>query len=212
MPVRALTPQLVSDLGVFHAADMKAAPGGGSWHFEGLVGILAEISEEAPAGAVSFTAEIIAEAQERNEPVAWVAAADSIFFPPDLAERGVDLSALAVVRPGTGEADTLTATEWLVRSGSIGLVIVDVEPGGKASDAALGRVQKLAERNQAAVIFLTRKRSNEPALGSRISLRGCVTPSPGGTPFQVDIHSVRDKRSNVSSRLSRRYHGPSGMH
>lgn len=131
MPVRALTPQLVSDLGVFHAADMKAAPGGGSWHFEGLVGILAEISEEAPAGAVSFTAEIIAEAQERNEPVAWVAAADSIFFPPDLAERGVDLSALAVVRPGTGEADTLTATEWLVRSGSIGLVIVDVDRAGR---------------------------------------------------------------------------------
>src|SRR5271157_2995163 len=108
MPIRALTPQFVSDIGVFRAAEMRTAPGGGSWQFDSLVGILAEISEETASGAVSFAAEIIAEAQAHNEPVAWVAGADSIFFPPDLSERGVDLSAVAVIRVG-GEADTLTA-------------------------------------------------------------------------------------------------------
>jgi recombination protein RecA len=210
--MRALTPHPLSDIGVFRAADLKQAPVGGPWRFESLVGILAEISEASPSGALSFTAEIIAEAQAHNEPVAWVAAADWIFFPPDLAERGVDLSAMAVVRPGSGETDALTATEWLVRSGSIGLVIVDVEAGGKASDAALGRLQKLAERNQAAVIFLTRKGSHEPALGSRVSLRGCVAGSSTGTSFQVDIRCDRDKRSNASSRVSRRYNGPPGMY
>jgi recombination protein RecA len=211
MPKRALTPQFVSDIGVFRAADMQASPGGGPWQFDTLVGILAEISEEIPSGAVSFTAEIIAEAQAHNEPVAWIAAADSLFFPPDMAERGVDLNALAVIRVGGEEADALTAAEWLVRSGAVGLVVVDTEAGWKVSDAALGRLQRLSERSQAAVVFLTRKRGQEPSLGSRISLRGCIRKS-GAAPFLIEIYSVRDKRSNRTSRLSRRYHGPSGMH
>jgi len=42
------------------------------------------VSEEVPSGAVSFAAEIIAEAQTQNEPVAWVTGTGSIFFPPDL--------------------------------------------------------------------------------------------------------------------------------
>lgn len=205
-----LTSPSFADLPVFRASDLKAANGGGSWRFDSLAGILAEVSEEAAAGAVSFVAEIIAEAQSQNEPVAWVAGTDSVFFPPDLDARGIDVSAVATVRV-SGEADCLLATEWLVRSGAIGLVIVDCgEPWG-VNDASLGRILKLAERSQSAVVFLTRKRRDDPSLGSRISLRGCVTRS-GGAPFAVDIHTLKDKRSSSSPRLSRRYHGPSGMH
>ena len=92
----------LSQIPVFRAVDLKASSGGGSWKLENLIGILAEVSEETRCGALSFAAEIVLEAQQRREPVAWVSAPDSIFFPPDLEQRGIDLSALAVIRTGGG--------------------------------------------------------------------------------------------------------------
>ena len=203
-------PRPLASIPVFRAATLRRAVGGGSWQFDNLVGILAEVSEEVPSGAASFAAEIIAEAQAQNEPVAWVTGTESIFFPPDLRSRGVDLSAVAVIRVN-GEADSLLAAEWLVRSGAMGLVVVDLEVQGNITDASLGRLLKLAERNLCAVLFLTRKRSHDPSLGSRISLRGCITRSGHG-PLIIDIRTTKDKRSHSGSRQSRQYHGPSGMH
>jgi len=200
----------LADIPVFRATHLPAAAARGSWQLDNLIGILAEISDEAPAGALSFATEIVNEAQSQNEPVAWVAAADSIFFPPDLLSRGVDLGAVAVIRVH-GETDALTASEWLLRSGAFGLVIVDLGGQGNVSDAALGRILKLAERTQCAVLFLTRKRRDEPSLGSRISLRGCIVRPAGGS-LSIDIHTVKDKRSNSSSRLCRHYDGPPGMY
>ena len=203
-------PHPLADIPVFRAVTLKKAAGGGSWQFDNLVGILSEVSEEVPSGAVSFAAEIIAEAQTQKETVAWVTGTESIFFPPDLRSRGVDLSAVAVIRVN-GETDSLMAAEWLVRSGAMGLVVVDLDAHGNITDASLGRLLKLAERNLCAVTFLTRKRGQDPSLGSRISLRGCITRSGSG-PFVIDIHTTKDKRSNSSSRQSRWYHGPPGMH
>ena len=210
MAVRAYSPRSIADIPVFRAADLKGAPGGGSWKYDNLVGVLAEVSEEAAWGALSFAAEIIADAQDQSEPAAWVAGARSVFYPPDLSDRGIDLSALVVVRAG-GESDSLTAAEWLLRSGSIGLVILDADGQWSVSDACLGRLQKLAEKSRCAVVFLTRKKRSDPSLGSRISLRGCVTRA-GTAGFHIDIHTVKDKRSNASARMSRQYNGPSGMH
>jgi len=203
-------PRTLADLSVFKAADLKAAGGGTSWRFDSLVGILAELSEETPCGAVSFLSEIILEAQAENEPVAWVAGTRSVFFPPDLCMRGVDLSSVAVVRAG-GETASLTAAEWLVRSGAMGLVVVDVEEPWNAADASLGRIQKLAERSLCGVVFLTRKRRGDPSLGSRISLRACITRSGSG-PFLIHVHTARDKRSHPGTHQTRHYHGPAGMH
>ena len=208
MPFNLPAPPSLATLPLFRAALLKASVGGGAWKYDNLVGILAEISEESPSGSVSFAVEIIAEAQALNEPVAWVAGTESIFFPPDLLERGIDLSALTVVRAG-GETESLTAAEWLVRSGAIGLVIVDAEGCWNVTDSSLGRILKVAERNLCAVIFLTRKRREDPSLGSRISLRGCVMRSD---PSTVNIYTIKDKRSNLSSQQYRHYHGPSGMY
>jgi len=200
----------IPDTAIFPAVRLRPAPAGGSWAFASLVGILAEISEEAPSGALSFVAEVIAEAQRRGEPVAWVAGSDSIFFPPDLSRRGVDLAALAVIRAG-GQDDSLVATEWLARSAALGLVIVDCEGSWNVNDAALGRIQKLAERGQCAVVFLTRKLASDPSLGSRIALRGCISRC-GADPFLIELRTAKDKRSNSSSPQRRQYHGPPGMH
>jgi hypothetical protein len=200
----------LEDIPVFRAAALKVPARSDPWRFENIVGVLTEISEELPSGAVSFVAEMIHEAQRQGQPVAWIAGTESIFFPPDLALRGVSLSGLAVIRAG-GETESLMATEWLVRSGAMGLVIVDAPQAWSVTDASLGRIQKVAEKNLCAVVFLTQKPSRDPSLGSRISLRGCVSRSGAG-PFTVMITTAKDKRSNSVPRQSRQYHGPSGMH
>ncbi|MGO9413275.1 MAG: hypothetical protein ACLQCB_21315 [Spirochaetia bacterium] len=110
-----------------------------------------------------------------------------------------------------GENESLTAAEWLVRSGAMGLVIIDAEGQWNLSDSSLGRILKVAERSLCAVIFLTRKRPRDPSLGSRISLRGCIMTCIGD-PFTVNVHTIKDKRANLSSRQRRHYHGPSGMY
>ncbi len=210
MAGQALTAGTFADLPVFRGRELRPAPGASTWEFDNLVGVLSELSEETSAGAVSFAAEIIAQAQAEREPVAWVAGTDSVFYPPDLAERGVDLDAVIVIRAGAQEG-TLTAAEWLVRSAAFGLVIVDAGSGWKVNDAALGRILKLAEAGLCAVVFLTRKGPEDPSLGSRISLRACVARSGSG-PFHVSVRTIKDKRSNAGSRQGRLYHGPSGMH
>jgi hypothetical protein len=43
------------------------------------------------SAALSFTAQLLHEAQRQGEPVAWVQGRDSLFHPPDLAATGVDL-------------------------------------------------------------------------------------------------------------------------
>ncbi len=201
--------KLLGEIPVVRAADLKP-PAGGSWSFPSLVGLLAEISEEAACGALSFAAEIILEAQVHREPVAWVASPDSTFFPPDLEKRGIDLGSIAMIRPGGSPSDSLVAAEWLVRCGAMGLVLIDCAGPWNVSDSALGRIQKLAERSQCAVVFLTRKPCSSPSLGSRISVRGCVSRSPR-EEFAISIHPARDKRSAAGSRLSRCYHAPPGL-
>ena len=200
----------LSNLPLFRAVKLKTAIGGRSWGYDNLIGILSEISEQAPSGALSFLADVLYEAQSRRETVAWVAGMESVFYPPDLSERGIDLSALTVIRTGV-QMESLTAAEWLIRSGAIGLVVVDVEGQWNINDAALGRIQKVAERNLCAVVFLTRKGAQDPSLGSRISLRGCITRS-GAAPFVITINTIKDKRSNSRFRQSRQYYGPSGMY
>ncbi len=207
--------QLLGGIPVVRAVHLKSSAGGGSWSFPSLIGLLAEISEEAPCGALSFAAEIILEAQAQREPVAWVASSDSTFFPPDFEQRGIDLAAVSVIRAGASPSDALTAAEWLVRSGAMGLVLIDCAGAWNVNDSALGRIQKLAELGQCAVVFLTRKPCSTPSLGSRISVRGCVSrssaePSAGGL-LSVDIHPAKDKRSVAGSRLRRWYHAPQGL-
>ncbi len=178
----------------------------GIWELDNLAGRLAELSEEGFSGAVTFVAGIIAEAQRRREPVAWIAASSSIFYPPDFARLRLDLAGIAVVRAGS-----LQAAEWLLRSGAFGLVIIDVGSSAQVPDSSLGRLLKLAERDRCAVIFLTRKRPDQPSLGSMISLRGSVTRS-GGDPFASEIVVVKDKHRSPGSRQRSIYHGPPGMH
>jgi hypothetical protein len=166
---------------------------------------LVEISEAGSFGALSAVVGVLRDVQVRGEAVAWMAGA-SVFFPPDLAFRGVDVQALCVVRV-PGEPD-LRAADWLLRSGAFGLVVIDgFEDQG--NDAVLGRLAKLADEKQTTVVFLTRKRTTDPSLGTLVSLRLGLVPLTGGT---VELKVLKDKRagSPVTQRMT--FHGPFGLY
>ena len=208
-PIAPVRPSL-SDLPVIRASDLPVGKSPGGWHFADLVGSLSELSEETPCGALSVTADIVAEAQGEREPVAWVAGAGSFFHPVDFQRRGIDVSAIAVIRAGDS-LDSLRCAEHLARSGALGLIVVDAEGEWKVSDSALGRVQKLAERSRCAVLFLTRKRAADPSLGTRIARRGFITRTVGAS-LHVDLHTVRDVRFHSIACQRRSYDGPAGLH
>lgn len=97
------------------------------WCLETLAG---RISELVSAGAVlTPAARILLEAQERGEPAAWIATGASTFFPPDLDAFGVDLAALPVIRV-PGALAGARAAEHLLRSGSLGVVVLDLCDAG----------------------------------------------------------------------------------
>lgn len=174
------------------------------WAFPALTGFLAELSEENPSGAVSFAAELIASAQAQGETVAWIAGRDSIFYPPDFKECGVDLDGVLVVW-AQGAAKSMLAADQLLRSGAFGLLVVDLGADWRVSDAALGRLARLSELHGAAVVFLTEKLGEEQSVGSLISLRGTI--SRAGT-LSIAIHTTKDKQGATGSLVTRRYDKP----
>lgn len=102
------------------------------WNLESLAGGITEISGCAPAAGLTAAARLIREAQERDEPAAWIAAGDSLFYAPDVHAWGVDLAALPVARV-SGALAAARVAERLLRSGAFALIVFDL---GRAGDSA----------------------------------------------------------------------------
>src|SRR5687768_13412852 len=65
---------------------------------EQLTGRLVELSGVGAVATLSAAIGLVIDAQVAGEPVAWIALPPATFYPPDLADSGVDLDALVVVR------------------------------------------------------------------------------------------------------------------
>jgi recombination protein RecA len=167
-------------------------------------GRVGELSQAGYGGALTLTASLAAQVQARGEQTAWLAAEDSIFFPPDLAARGIDLAALTVVR--TDADGVLQAADWLLRSGAFGLIVAD-HPAARVTDAELGRLGRLCEEAGTALVFLTLKSDGEPSLGTQLALRVTVRPCPGG----AEAVTLKDKRG-VRQRSRWSFNGPMGLY
>lgn len=168
-------------------------------------GRVAELSEAGYWGALSLAALLIAQTQTRGEQTAWLEAGGSGFFPPDLAARGIDLESVIVVKVRTANA-VLQAADWLLRSGAFGLVVIDGFEE-RVADTELGRLGRLAEDADTALVFLTHKREDEPSLGTQVSMRAAVKSSAG----DVHVSTLKDRRG-AHSEVSWRLHGPLGLY
>jgi recombination protein RecA len=183
------------------------------WGLDAMRGRVVELSARGAAATLTTAVELVLEAQIAAEPVAWVTLANATFYPPDVAESGVDLAALAVVRV----SDTTTAAraaEQLLRSGAFGLVVLDFGGGGEVEVpmAHLGRLVTLAQAHDAAVVCITKKANDAPSLGSLVSLRAeALRLCDGKHDYEVTLRVLKDKRRGPGWTRTIKRRGPAGF-
>ena len=188
------------------------------WGLAPLAGRLVEISGHRAAANLTVAFGLVREAQEKDEPVAWVTLARSTFFPPDAVESGIDLDPLAVVRVRDARA-ACRATVELTRSGGFGLVVLDLGPEAigeslekKRSRIAVPFITKLvglAQKSSTAVVVLTEKTRDSSSLSSLVSLRCEARRLTGGSEVEIEI--LKDKRRGPGRRYREVCSAPAGL-
>jgi recombination protein RecA len=182
-----------------------------SWSYAALAGRLGELSGTGSTALLTAAFGLVLEAQQAGDPVAWVTSRASSFFPPDAAEGGVDLQALAVVRVDDA-AQAARAADHLVRSGGFGLVVLDLasndvrEP--RVPPPMQTRLAGLAQKHAAAVVALTAKGTDRPSLGSLVSVRAEARRGPGPT---CEVHVLKDKRRGPGETRREACRAPTGL-
>ncbi|HEY6173652.1 MAG TPA: recombinase A [Kofleriaceae bacterium] len=193
------------------------------WGLDALRGRLVELSARGATATLTTAIELVLEAQQADEPVAWVTLGNATFYPPDVADSGVDLEALVVVRVHDIVA-AARAAERLLRSGGFGLVVLDF--AGTALDlpiaqpiSFLGRLVTLAQTHDAAVVCITEKPNEAPSLGSLVSLRAEAlrrhapeaAESSSDRSYHVTLRALKDKRRGPGWSRTTKLRGPSGL-
>lgn len=182
------------------------------WRLLSLRGQIVEISGAEDSASLTVALGLVREAQLFDEPVAWVTREDQSFYPPDAAEGGVDLDAVAVVRV-PGARALARAADHLARSGAFGLLVLDVADAIRVPAPVLSRLRGLAHKHGTAIVFLTLKRPAAPSLGSLVSLRAQTRKRrTGEDAFTCELRIVKDKRRAPGWGHAEVCRGPSGMH
>ena len=154
---------------------------------------------------------LVLQVQRKGEPVAWITSAESTFFPPDVAEGGIDLDALPVIRLASVR-HRVRAADQLARSGAFGLVVIEL---GECLDLPLAMQTRLAElalSHGTVVLCLTVKTDRQPSLGSLVSVRGQARidrRAADGFVCRVDV--LKDKRRGPGWHDEEWCRGPDGL-
>jgi recombination protein RecA len=183
-----------------------------------LAGRLVELSGDGASAVLTLAMNLVRNAQNAAEPVAWLCSDSSSFYPPDAADSGVDLDALLVIRVSTHASarplplQLAGAAERLLRSGAFGLAVLDLGADAQLSQSMQSRLLALAQRHHAAVLCLTRKAENTPSLGSLVSLRAqAVRVWLGQDRFACELRVHKDKRHGPVWSEREVYRGPLGL-
>ena len=182
------------------------------WSLDAFAGRLGEISSDRAGAALTLAFRLVLEAQRRGEPAVWVCRRGSVFFPPDVADLGVDLQALPVVW-ASRTLEAVRAADMLVRSGAFGLVVLDVGARARVSFAMQSRLGGLAKKHEAALICLTEKEGERPSLGSLVSVRADAKrlPRKAGERFRCEAQVLKDKRRGPGWQYVETFLGPAGL-
>jgi len=180
------------------------------WAISEIAGRLVEISSSAAAASLTIAFGLVRETQEKGEPVGWVTGPASGFYPPDAAQGGIDLAALAVIRLRASESIG-RAGEKLLRSGGFGLIVLDL--GGADIPMPLqSRLTGLAQHHHTALVCLTEKAPRAFSLGSLVSLRAhAVKKRTFQNRFICALQVLKDKRRGPTWKHEELYFGPAGL-
>jgi len=186
------------------------APAPARWTRAQLSGRLVEVSGIGAVASLTAAVGLVLEAQCDGDPVAWIALPTSTFYPPDLADQGVDLDALIVVRaPAIDHAGR--AADRLLRCGAFGLVIVDLGSDAELPMPLQGRLVGLAQRHDAALVCLTEKSNDAASIGSMVSLRAEARRARDGDRFRVTVRALKDKQRGPGWEQDDTAAGPAGL-
>ncbi len=175
-----------------------------------LTGRLTELSGQGNLANLTLACDLVLDAQREGETAAWITGKESSFYPPDAAQRGIDLSALAVVRC-PDRRDCARVADRLARSGAFGLLIIDLGAKGDLSPPLQSHLAGLARTHHMAVVFLTEKADDAPSLGSLVSLRGRTSSRrEEAGRFACSFEAIKDKRRAGWAREGL-YHGTPGL-
>ncbi len=205
----------VVDASLFQLAGMSlgiAAPDAPrAWRLDALRGRLAEISGGQARASLTIVFRLVREAQLGAEPVVWVGRRESVFYPPDVAEVGVDLGALTVVWASETRR-AVRAADHLLRSGGFGMVVLDLGIQDHLPPASQMRLAGLAKKHDAALLCITEKESRRPSLGSLVSLRAeVVRTDRRADRFRCEVRVLKDKRRGPGWTHVEVGHGPDGL-
>jgi len=194
------------NLPLVRARDLKTPPGGS---YSGLE-LKGRLVHFGGTGSTTCAAILTARMHAEHLPVAWISATADTPYPPDLAANGVDLDGMIFVFA----EDALRASraaEHLLRAGTFGLVVIDLEYGAEIPDAVQGRLLRLARRTDATLLCITRE--DDTLHGSMISLRARISRRPvSGNRYQVRMTVTRDKHGGPRARSGEVCYAPAGMH
>jgi recombination protein RecA len=186
------------------------SPSKNRWRLDQVAGRFVEISSTWASAALTLTFSLIDEAQRRGDPVGWVTSMEDCFYPPDVAQNGIDLAALVVVRL-TNTTCIARAGEKLLRSGGFGLIVLDLG----AADIAMPlqtRLTGLAHRHHTALLCLTKKHRAAFSLGSLVSLRAHAQKRRvTQNRFTCALRVLKDKRRGPTWNHEVVYNGPAGL-
>ncbi len=181
------------------------------WTLATFAGRLAEISGDRATAALTLAFRLVLQVQRRGEPAAWVAARAGLFFPPDVAESGIDLAALAVVR-APGALVAARAADHLLRSGGFGVIVLDLGPDLGVPLHAQTRLAGLAQQHGTALVCLTESAAARPSLGSLVSLRAHTAKARDGQDkFRCEARALKDKRRGPGWKHAEVCRGPDGL-
>ena len=181
------------------------------WGLPALRGRLVELSARGASATLTASIDLVIEAQRDGEPVAWIMGPQGSFYPPDVADSGVDLAALVVVRVPELTAAT-RAAERLLRSGAFGLVVIDL--GTEAIEVPIAhqsRLVTLAQAHDAAVVCLTEKTADSGSIGSLVSMRAEALRVRSAGGFELTLRVIKDKRRGPGFQKTLRAKGPAGL-
>ena len=189
-----------------------------AWSVADLSGRLVELSGGADAAHLTAAFGLVLDAQLHGDHAAWVTLEQSSFFPPDVADGGIDLDALPIVRVPEARAAG-RAADHLVRSGGFGLVVIDLAGGADGRAGAPGlihvslltRLLGLARQHDAVVLLLTKKSSEALSMHSLVSLRAEARWRAHGDRYDVCVQVLKDKRGGAGWTHVETCRGPAGV-
>lgn len=181
------------------------------WTLVAVAGRFVELSGQGSTATLTLAFGLVLDAQQHGEPVAWITPRESCFYPPDAADGGVDLEALAVVRVPDRRA-VARAADRLLRSGAFGLVVLDLGATAELPIPLQARLAGLAQYHHTALVALTARGQESPSLGSLISLRVIAERRRlSEDRFACTLTVLKDKRRGPTWTHQEVCRGPAGL-